>query len=524
MLFNSPEFIFLFLPVVLGVLLAVQNRHPGLVLPWLVVASLGFYAWWNPSHTPVLLGSILFNFLASRAIHSTRSRRASRWIVGIAVAANLTALLYYKYLDFLVGDVLGLVHVRTTEEGTLNLPLGISFFTFTQIAYLVDLHCKRAMVSRPAPYLLFVTYFPHLIAGPVLHHQQFMPQVTGTGSQRLMVDSNGIAIGLSLFALGLAKKTLLADPLSAFATPVFDNAGQGVSPMLVEAWSGALCYSFQLYFDFSGYSDMALGLSRMMNVELPANFNSPYKATSLIEFWRRWHISLSDFLKNYVYIPLGGNRHGISRQLAAVLVTMILGGAWHGAGMTFLVWGAAHGALLALSYALGPWRKHSVDASSSRPLTARVPHALRVAGVFLVVTAAWVPFRAPDMETAGRILQGMVGGNGLSLPPGVATLPALANLPFNLSGDGVFAGNPALTTLGPLRLVALLALSGLVVWALPNTAQFFRGHRAGALAHAPPECAATWKPSLTTAAALGTLLALALLAMQGTSEFLYFQF
>ncbi|SDU15108.1 D-alanyl-lipoteichoic acid acyltransferase DltB, MBOAT superfamily [Pseudomonas mandelii] len=314
-----------------------------------VAASVFFYGWWSTTYIPLLLASIVFNYTVGYIIakNHERARAKSKAALYVGVISNLLLLCYYKYSNFFLGEVARStgVHMPTLE---LVLPLGISFFTFTQIAFLVDAWKGKAQEYNFWHYLLFVTWFPHLIAGPILHHGQMMPQFKDPEIYR--IRSRNISIGVALFAVGLGKKLLLADPISTYADPVFHAAatGQAIGPMI--AWVGAIAYTLQIYFDFSGYSDMAVGLSMLFGIHLPINFNSPYKARNIIEFWRRWHMTLSQFLRDYLYIPLGGNRKGETRRLVNLMLTMLLGGLWHGANWTFVIWGALHGAYLCINH------------------------------------------------------------------------------------------------------------------------------------------------------------------------------
>ncbi|MCP2228853.1 alginate O-acetyltransferase complex protein AlgI [Pseudomonas silensiensis] len=291
----------------------------------------------------------MFNYTVGYIIakNHERARAKSKAALYVGVISNLLLLCYYKYSNFFLGEVARStgVHMPTLE---LVLPLGISFFTFTQIAFLVDAWKGKAQEYNFWHYLLFVTWFPHLIAGPILHHGQMMPQFKDPEIYR--IRSRNISIGVALFAVGLGKKLLLADPISTYADPVFHAAatGQAIGPMI--AWVGAIAYTLQIYFDFSGYSDMAVGLSMLFGIHLPINFNSPYKARNIIEFWRRWHMTLSQFLRDYLYIPLGGNRKGETRRLVNLMLSMLLGGLWHGANWTFVIWGALHGAYLCINH------------------------------------------------------------------------------------------------------------------------------------------------------------------------------
>ena len=410
MLFNSYEFLFGYLPLVLGgfMLLAFFSQRQ-LAAAWLALGSVVFYGWWAPEYLALLLGSITANYLFGRAI-ATRAleSRPTQPLLGLAVAANLGLLAYYKYANFFLDTV------RTLSGAPLPgldvvLPIGISFFTFTQIAFLVDCHEGKVRESNPVHYLLFVTYFPHLIAGPVLHHKEMMPQFGETQTYRWVPEH--IVIGASFFAIGLFKKVVLADGIQPWVAPVFDG---GAAPDGISAWGAALAYTLQLYFDFSAYSDMAVGLSKLFNVDLPLNFNSPYKSRNISEFWRRWHMTLSRFLRDYLYIRLGGNRHGNARRQVNLMTTMLLGGLWHGAGWTFVIWGGLHGLYLVINHSWSDWRERL---SLPVGLPERVlAHALTLAAVVV----AWVFFRAHSLEDALRVLSGMAGLQGWQPADGVA--------------------------------------------------------------------------------------------------------
>ena len=401
MLFTSAAFAFLYLPIVALVFYLLPGRHRTLAAGWLFAASVFFYGYWMPEFVALLLGSIVWNYSVGRRIaaRGARSPAAKRWLI-LGVAVNLLLLGYFKYANFFVDSVNALVGTGW-HLGEVLLPIGISFFTFTQIAFLADGYQKGVREFAFIHYGLFVTYFPHLIAGPVLHHAQMMPQFRDTANDRF--KAGNFVGGLAIFALGLFKKVVLADGISPYADTVFNAVEAGARPDLVEAWIGALAYTFQLYFDFSGYSDMAIGLSWMFNIRLPYNFNSPYRATSISEFWRRWHMSLSAFLRDYLYIPLGGSQKGPARRYLNLFVTMLLGGLWHGAAWTFVVWGGLHGVYLAINHAF-------------RALVARhAPHwpdrrAYRLAAwgiTMLAVIIGWVFFRAESFGAASRMLEGM---------------------------------------------------------------------------------------------------------------------
>ncbi|MDE2573926.1 MAG: MBOAT family protein, partial [Rhodospirillales bacterium] len=445
MLFNSYGFILVFLPVVVAGFFLLGRESPSLARGWLAGASLVFYGLWDWRFVPLLLASVAFNYGAGKllagALAAGRRRRA-RLLLILGVGTDLLLLGGFKYLPFLAG-IFTAVTGRDAGLGRIILPIGISFFTFTQIAYLVDIARGLTRGSGFVSYLLFVSYFPHLIAGPVLHHGDMMPQFAAPATFR--PDERAIAVGFTAFILGLFKKVALADQVAPFARAAFVAGGH---PGASLAWAGALAYTLQIYLDFSAYSDMAIGLSRMLNIRLPANFESPYKAASIIDFWRRWHISLSRFLRDYLYIPLGGGRRGTGRRYANLLLTMVLGGLWHGAGWTFVLWGGLHGVYLIVNHG---WR----HVARHLPPGGRAGRFAGWALTMLAVILAWVLFRAPDIGTAWAVLCGMAGlsGAGRALPGGAqegAVLAALGimvlalpNLREVMRGESLVLADPA---------------------------------------------------------------------------------
>ena len=384
MVFTSPFFVFVFLPLAWlawqGLRVAGAGMRGSLAL--LCVASIIFYAWWHVPDLALLLASIGFNFLLGRAIAGA-TPRSRAWIAGVGVAVNLAVLAVFKYWALFTGWRSGLA-----------LPLAISFFTFTQIAFLVDSARDRVREPSLLRYSAFVLFFPHLIAGPIVRLQEIQVQLTRCVPQA--VRARHLARGFSLIAVGLAKKMLIADSLAPVASTLFGTSPD--TPIAASmAFIGLLAFYFQIYFDFSGYTDIALGTARLFNIRFPRNFNHPYRAASLVEFWKRWHITLSRFLRDYLYIPLGGNRKGLGREVAALLATMGLGGLWHGAAWTFVAWGLAHGVGLVANHV---WRRFSPW---------RVPAAIGWALTQLFVLLAWVLFRSPDMGTALRIYTALAG-------------------------------------------------------------------------------------------------------------------
>jgi alginate O-acetyltransferase complex protein AlgI len=498
MLFNSYAFIGVFLPITLGLFLALGAWRPRWAAAHLAAASLVFYS--NLSSLPLLLASILANFLVSRGICGLGRGRAANVVLATAIAANLSLLAWFKYKAFLLAVIAG----TTAPVVASTIPLGISFFTFTQIAFLVDAAKGEVRNHTPVNYLLFVTFFPHLIAGPILHHRDMMGQFARRETYAL--DWSKLAQGLALFAIGLAKKALLADAVAEYA----DAAFQAGRPTLIEAWSGVLSYTFQIYFDFSGYCDMALGLGLMFGIRMPINFNSPYRATSIIEFWRRWHISLSVFLRDYLYIPLGGGRRGPARRWLNLLVTMLLGGLWHGAAWTFVIWGGLHGIFLVINHA---WR------TAALRWDIRAGRWGRFAGwmlTFVAVAVAWVFFRAPDGGTALAVLAGMAGLNGVVLPAAMGNVPLLGKL----ASLGIQFGP---LNFGGLDQLALLAVLAAIALMAPNSQCIVLGESSGEV---PDRLGRLLRlrPSLTMAAGYGVLLMAAIATFHQKSPFLYFQF
>ena len=508
MLFNSYVFIFIYFPVVFFVFFSISRKSKNLGAIWLVLASLFFYAWWNPKFILLLLLSIIFNYISGSLIaKNILNISLARLILYISVAANLFLLVIFKYLNFFI---------ETTNSIGANwaifniiLPLGISFFTFTQIAYLVDVYRGISRESNFIHYLLFVTWFPHLIAGPVLHHKEMMPQFAEHDNYR--PNSDSIAVGITFFTIGLFKKVVFADQFAVYANPVFDSAALGGQPMFFESWIGALAYTLQLYFDFSGYSDMAIGLSLMFNIKLPLNFDSPYKSASIIDFWRRWHITLSTFLRDYLYLPLGGNRRGKVRRYINLMLTMVLGGLWHGAGWCFIVWGGLHGIFLVINHA---WQKLVSSRSNSVHL---LTHLLSVLVTFVAVVIAWVPFRSADMLAAQNIWCGMVGLNGISLPP------QFSGLMKSYLGNSVEFSGFVVSGFNLLHSLIWIPIGLFVVWFMPNIQQwigsYYYSNKADKILHFY-----IWRPSRSYAIFFGFIFAISIMLFKVNSPFLYFQF
>jgi alginate O-acetyltransferase complex protein AlgI len=511
LLFNSYEFLFVFLPATLAVFFVLSGGpYQRAAAAWLALASIFFYGYWSPRYVFLLLASIAVNFGAGRAIMGCRAAeqwRRSRLVLIVALATNLFALAYFKYANFFV-DSLNAVAATQMTLPRIILPIGISFFTFTQIAFLVDTYHGKVREPGIVPYALFVTFFPHLIAGPVLHHAEMMPQFARPSTYRFNLEN--FLVGALYFSIGLFKKVVLADGIQPFVGPVFES-DPGHPLTVIEAWGGVLAYTLQLYFDFSGYSDMAIGLSKLINIDLPLNFDSPYKAANIADFWRRWHMTLSRFLRDYLYIPLGGNRLGGARRYANLLSTMLLGGLWHGAGWTFVIWGGLHGLYL-VAHQL--WQSgFERPRGHGRPASPAV-HAASVLMTFFCVVVAWVFFRATSLEAALRVLRGMFGFNGLALP--IEWRASLQALPV-LDGWPGFRGLEAFG--GERQLAWIVVLLG-VAWFCPNSQNLVEAIRQRA-AKLRRE---SWAWMSLGGLAMVVFLLAAINGSHGSSEFIYFNF
>jgi len=400
MIFSSAEFILLFLPASFFLYFLLNRfRQVQAGKAWLVAMSLLFYGYWSVAYLPLLIGSICFNFVAGKhlaggsSVFSSRISRRSMLIV--SVLANLGLLAYFKYAAFFVANLVAMTQSTLTIPHII-LPLGISFFTFTQIAYLLDSYRGEVKEYDLINYALFVTFFPHLIAGPILHHREMMDQFKSRWT--LFIRYRHIVLGLFIFSLGMFKKVVIADTFAIWANEGFDGAG----PLdFFSAWAASLAYTFQLYFDFSGYCDMAMGAALLFNIWLPINFNSPYKALNIQDFWRRWHMTLSRYLRDYLYIPMGGNRGSTVRTYFNLFATFVLGGLWHGASWMFIIWGTLHGLALIIHRVWGNCH-------------IRLPKALAWLLTFLFINFTWVFFRAENFTDARRMLDGMFNFSSLT--------------------------------------------------------------------------------------------------------------
>jgi len=511
MLFGSNEFLLLFLPAVLFAFFVLKNRAGPLAAQlWLTLSSLAFYGLAGWRFVPLLLASIAWNFVIGRKLSRPgMPAKRRRILLALGIGVDLLALAYFKYSDFLLAGLMPLAGWAPTLGG-VELPVGISFYTFTQIAYLADAAKGEAKEYELSRYALFVTFFPHLIAGPIIHHKEMMPQFAAPNLSRRAFDSMPLA--LTLFAIGLTKKVILADTFATFASPLFDAAAHGLDLDLIQAWTAALAYSFQLYFDFSGYSDMALGLALMFGIRLPVNFLSPYKSESMIEFWRRWHMTLSRFLRDYLYYPLGGNRKGPARRYLNLMIVMILGGLWHGAGWTFALWGAVHGIFLMINHF---WR-----ALSGKGLAFRLSPRSAVGLTFLSVVSAWVLFRAGDLGTAISVYRGMMGMNGIRIAHDLTGLFGVHDTVRALGLDiSPLYFNQDVQWQGTLMCIFGMVL----VWGFPNSMEIAGFVRAP---DAPSRKRVRFAPSRLFALATGAALFLSVSAINSgaVSEFIYFRF
>ena len=526
MLFNSPIFLFAFLPATVGLYVLLRQFYgPRAVLGLLLGASLLFYGWWNPLYLPLLGGIAVFNFIVARWITAQRLvGRADRvrllLIFGIVV--DVLMLGYFKYTDFLIDTANTAFHTDFMLQHIL-LPLGISFFTFQKIAYLVDSARGEVAEHDFLEYCFFVMFFPQLLAGPITHHSEIFPQIKGPWA--FAIKPSNFMLGLTIFVIGLFKKVVLADHFGPMVASVYDAAAAGEALDFFTAWQGAIAFKFQLYFDFSGYSEMALGAARMFGIQLPLNFNSPYRAVNVVDFWRRWHMTLSRWLRDYIYIPLGGSRCSTGRLYFNLMVTMTVSGLWHGAAWHFVFWGALQGGAMVMNHA---WRR------VWRPIDAWWSVTIARLVTFFGLTMVLVTHRAPTMDIAVRVFRGM-----FNLPN--SWHDALGPLATGLGWLGVHFDGPPVSA-DQYELVLWLILWMAVLWFLPNTQQMLaRWHPAfnygvaererdpPLLERAPPLMRflpghLEWRPSAAAAVFIGLLAALAFLNLHHVSEFLYYRY
>ena len=509
MLFNSIGFLFFYLPVtILAFFLIHRAFGVAQATVSLVIASLCFYGFWNPKFLLLLVASITFNYLLAVRLIKTPAGTSNNILFCLGVLLNLTPLFFFKYFDFVITNVNALMSTSITLLD-LTLPLAISFFTFQQIAFLNDVRRGALQAIPLIRYSLFVVFFPQLIAGPIVKYSDVENQFKNSRFGQFL--SEDCASGVALFALGLAKKILIADQLATFADPVFANTSSGITPEFFEAWIATLAFTFQIYFDFSGYCDMAMGLALIFGIRLPVNFNSPYQAVSIIEFWRRWHMTLSRFLRDHVYIPLGGNRFGITYQIRNIFIVMLVAGIWHGAGWTFIAWGCLHGILIIANHIarrLSPLPSHYYKVNFlQRPFS--------WAFTFLTVTFSWVFFRANSISDALSICGSMLGLNGISVSPRIAN-----KLPMEISTGGFLHIAVERAWLGVVTLEALpLIVIALSLCLMPsNNAQLFN--------FLVDNRVRLFPMNIPTGFIIGLLFCICVvfITARATSNFLYFQF
>lgn len=507
MLFSSFPFIVAFLPLSLLIYFLLSKINAKCGLFSLVALSTVFYGWNNPTFLFWIYLSISLNFLAAKIM--VKGKYDKKMIFIGTLIFNVSLLIFFKYLSFFTLNINTLFQLNLPVK-TIELPLAISFFTFQQIGFLVDVYKKEESLPRFMEYSSFIIFFPQLIAGPIVKHSDYLPQI----QQKKTFKPNwqSISIGFTIFTLGLFKKTILADKAGLYADFIYDDLlANGVVPNFFEGWLGVFAYAFQIYFDFSGYSDMAIGLARLFNIELPINFFSPYKSSSIIEFWRRWHISLSSFLKEYIYIPLGGNKKGKINRYRNLLLTMLIGGLWHGASWTFVIWGALHGFYLVINHL---WKK-----SKSRFVV------IKTAFTFVLVALTWIFFRAKTVSQAFFYLGSLFNPANLALRKG--TVKWLTHFGLDLS----FLQKPFHVDTGLyVRTFNLCVIGAVIVFFLPNLYQWMKFFRPAS--DYPKELYIRskflrpfyWRPTLAFGIIIFMILVYSFGSIDEKKEFIYFQF
>jgi alginate O-acetyltransferase complex protein AlgI len=543
MLFNSYEFIFAFLPVTAICFYILGIFSTRLALHWLIAASLFFYAWWRPLNVLIIAPSILINFVLARTLQrlgqNEKWRRASSAILLIGIIFNVVFLGYFKYKNFFAGainDAFGTNFILTQ----VILPLGISFITFQKIAFLIDVHAGRIESFTLRDYCLFVLFFPQLIAGPIVHYREVMPQFRQATCR---FDRENVSIGLTLFFLGLFKKAVLADGIAPLVNLIYEHAASGAGISLFPAWAAAVGFTLQIYFDFSGYSDMALGAARLFGIRLPANFDSPLRATSIVDFWLRWHITLTRFLTAYIYNPLvlsltrrrlakgkkavGGRNWTIGGFVYLLMfptvLTMFISGLWHGAGYLFVLWGLLHGIYLTINHG---WRVMKPKLVGTWVAPMGLSRLAAFLLTFVSVAIAMVLFRSPTMSSAINVLKGLIGLNGIALPATLyAQLSPLSGLlrRVGVVSEGWLSGQDFIMMsiwIASLMFIALLC---------PNTFQILSKYQPALgikpnTTKSPVTQIVAWNASLAWAIVTVAIVVIAILHLAGPSEFLYWQF
>ena len=508
MLFNSYTFIFAFLPVTyIGFLILGGAENRRWAIAWLIFASLFFYGWWNPKYLALLAFSILFNFFVGRWLSNEFVHRPKfkKGLLIFGVAVNLLLLCYFKYLVFILSSLDDLFSVSFSPGLTILIPLAISFFTFQQITYLVDSYRSKTANPKFLEYCLFVCFFPQLISGPIVHHKEMLPQFGR--SETFKFNADNLINGSVLFVIGLFKKAVIADGLGEYVAPVFTMASEGVPVTLLESWGGITSFALQIYFDFSGYTDMAIGCAIMFGVRLPVNFDSPFKAVNRFEFWRRWHMTFARFMRNQVFLPLAHNKMIYLNPIIALSISVLLGGIWHGAGVTFIIWGFLHALFLLINHL---WHRLKRRLGLNRGQSTRLAICASVLLNFLIGALAGIFFRAESIESAMVVLRGVVGLNGV----------VFTELP------GFF---------GTMEVVWISALL-IIVWLFPNSQQLMAKNIAflypGDGPHSKRLSSITnslvkafeFRTNIWWALFIGGLAAFSLAMMTRTERFIYFQF
>lgn len=514
MIFSSFTFLFLFLPAVWALYWSIRLRFENGGILVLTAASLFFYGYWDVRFLPLLLFSILVNYTLGHFLHQRREeRRQSRWLLAIGVTFNLGLLAFFKYANFFSDGVEYFTSADPIPFQIL-LPIGISFFTFQQITYLVDVRNNEAPRYSLRHYMLFVSFFPQLISGPIVHHSEMLPQFLRKPKREWTM----IAIGMAIFTAGLFKKLVLADNISPYTIAVFGAADAGLQVGFFETWGALIAFSFQMYFDFSGYCDMAIGLGLMFGIRLPINFHSPYKSKTIGEYWRRWNMTLGRFLAQYLYQPLGGGKRGETIRLRNLMIVMTVSGVWHGAGLGFILWGMLNGFWLWCNYASSKF--HAAIGRKGRSF---IPGPVAIAMMFLAVSFGWTLFRPVSVDGMSNMFATALGFNGLVLPENFAIY--LGDATGVLQAIGIEFAGPASVAAGEwvFNVVPLMVISGLIVWVMPNTNQLFLSQIEDYEIE-PPRIGKPWRPNWTGFAATASVFLLALLFAGTISEFLYFQF
>ncbi len=545
MLFNSYSFIFAFLPLTLIGFFTIGSIRRTWALGWIICVSLFFYAWWRPLNVVIIAPSIVVNFALARVLQrlseDEKRSRISRFVLVLGLAFNVAFLGYFKYIDFgrtTVNDIFGTNLVLTH----VILPLGISFITFQKIAFLIDVHANRVKSFTLQDYCLFVLFFPQLIAGPIVHYREMMPQFHSASCRP---DKENLAVGLTLFSFGLFKKVVLADYVATLVSPIYNQAAAGGQVSLLLSWAAAIGFTLQIYFDFSGYTDMALGLARFFGIRLPQNFNSPLQASSIIDFWLRWHMTLTRFLTAYIYNPLSlwltrrwltKGRPGLAGHKTTIgafayllmfplLSTMLISGLWHGAGYGFIVWGLLHGVYLTINHA---WRLVRPRLWPNRTSYERIAQPLGNIIVLISVAVSMVFFRSPTIMSANDLVKGLIGINGIALPEGVYNhLGPIAEWLHRL---GVTSVGPELwSSIAFGKMVAGIVALMVIALAFPNTLQILARYEPAlgvrpTMADMAGRRVIEWNASLPWAIGVSIIAAMGILSLQGHSEFLYWQF